>query len=622
MDNLTQMFKESSEKFADRPAFASRDKDKKYNTITYSELFQTAEQLSMGLINEGVKAKEHVGIFADNRLEWILADMAVILAGAADVPRGTDVNEHDITYIVPHSDMKVLFVQNTAIYERVKKIKRKLPNLKKIIIMDSSEKTPKGALSMSGLIEKGKTLIEKNRKELDNRFKKIKPSDLCTLIYTSGTTGTPKGVMLTHENLVAQLKNVPIHLFPEDRLVSILPIWHIFERTIEMISLNSGSCTYYSTIRDLKENFQLVKPTMMASAPRVWESLYNGVHTMIAKSPGIKQKLFGAAYFLSNHYNRALRFLSGKELRISGGNLLIRVGRVIPEALVLTLLFLPEKLLDTIVLKKIRKATGGAFRGTISGGGALPMHVDKFFNNIGIPVLEGYGLTETSPVLAVRTFDNLVVGTIGPPVPETEIKFLDLETKEQIYPGKKGVKGELWVKGPQVMKGYYKNPKMTKSVLTADGWFNTGDLGMVTHNDCIKLYGRTKDTIVLMSGENVEPVPIENMLNQSHYIDNCMLVGQDEKNLGVLIVPSAIELEKYGKTLKQIAKNEQVQELVKSEIKRLINADNGFKPYERVVSFKILEKPFQMGEELTAKLSIKRHVVTKQYQADIAKFYK
>jgi len=622
MENLTEMFKESSEKYGDRPAFATRDKDKNYNTITYSELFQTAEQLAMGLINEGVKAREHVGIFADNRLEWILADMAVILTGGADVPRGSDVTEHDITYIIPHSDMKVLFVQSIAVYEKVKKLKRKLPNLKKIIIMDSSEKAPKGTLSMSAVIEKGKTLLEKNRKELDNRYKKLKPSDLCTLIYTSGTTGTPKGVMLTHENLVAQLKYVPIHLHPEDRLVSILPIWHIFERTIEMLTMLAGACTYYSTIRDLRENFQIVKPTMMASAPRVWESLYNGIHGMVEKAPTIRKKLFGAAYFVSSHYNRAARFLAGKELRVSGNDTLIRLARLIPETLVLTSLFLPEKLLDAVVLKKIRMASGGALRGTISGGGALPLHVDKFFNNIGIPVLEGYGLTETAPVLAVRTFDNLVVGTIGPQVPETDIKFLDAESGEQIYPGKKGVKGELWVKGPQVMKGYYKNPKVTKTVLTNDGWFNTGDLGMVTHNDCIKLYGRTKDTIVLMSGENVEPVPIENMMNQSHYIDNCVLVGQDEKYLGALIVPSATALEKHGKTLKQIAKSESANELIKSEIKRLINAENGFKPFERVITFKILEKPFEMGDELTAKQSIKRHVVTERYQADINKMYK
>ena len=331
--------------------------------------------------------------------------------------------------------------------------------------------------------------------------------------------------------------------------------------------------------------------------------------------------MFHAAYYLSDNYNRARRFIDGSELNVGGRNFFKSVLRYPYEAMILITFFPANKLFDLIVLKKIRAATGGMLKGSVSGGGALPYHVDLFFNNIGVPVLEGYGLTETCPVLAVRTFENLVIGTIGPVYPNTEVKIIDLNDGHVIYPGKFGEKGELHVKGPQVMPGYYKNKVATTQVLSKDGWFNTGDIAVMTHNRCLKLYGRTKDTIVLISGENVEPVPIENMINQSEYIDNCMVVGQDQKNLGALIVPSLDRLSAYGSTLKELCESDEVKTLIKEDLKQLISAENGFKPFERIVEFALLEKPFDIGEELTGKLSIKRHVITTKYQKIIDKMF-
>ncbi len=622
MDTIAQMYKHSRDNYGERPAFAFRDKSGAYHAMTYQELYETAENLALALMDLGVKAKEHVGLMADNRIEWIITSMAIALTGAADVPRGADITESDITYIVPHSGMKIAFVENEKIYKLVTKVKRKLPGLKKVILIDYKGKPPKGVLGFQDLIDKGAGLREKNLGKLEKRISQIKPDHLVTLIYTSGTTGVPKGVMLTHANLVSQVQRIPIDFVPEDRMLSILPVWHIFERVFEMVAVHEGCCTYYTNIRSLRDDIREVKPTFMASAPRLWEKIYNGIQLNIEKSPSAKKKMFAAAYASSKNFNRALRFLKGVELDTTGRNPLLSAVRALGEIVSAVVFAIPNFLLDAVVLKKVRAATGGMLKGSVSGGGALPMHVDLFFNNIGIPVLEGYGLTETSPVLAVRTFERLVIGTVGPIYPDTEIMIIDIDTGEQIYPGKKGVKGEVHVRGPQVMAGYYKNKKSTDAVMTNDGWFNTGDIGMITYNDCLKLYGRTKDTIVLLGGENVEPVPIENMMNQSPYIDLCMVVGQDQKTLAALVVPNPAELESYGKTHSALAKDAKVKALIKEDIKRLINEENGFKPFERVVDILLMKKPFEMGEEITAKFTLKRHVIMERYKKEIDSLYK
>jgi len=620
MENLVQVLTHSAQKFKNRPAFATRNGEK-YESATYGELFEQVCDLAMGLLDIGVKHGDHVGLFADNRYEWILADMAIIFCGAADVPRGTDVTDNDINLIIPHSDMKVLFVENLKLYEKIKKNKRKLTGLKKIILMEKKEKAPKGVFHLNDLLAKGKKLREKNPRKLADVKKKIKGSDLFTLIYTSGTTGIPKGVMLTHSNIISQIEHIPIQISEEDRMLSILPVWHIFERMFEMVAIIGGCCTYYTNIRTLRDDMKLAKPTFMASAPRLWEKVYTGIYKNIESSSTIKKMMFHAAYTVSSTYNKARRFLSGAELNTQRRNFIVSLLRSIPEIFIILFLYPVNRLFDVIVMKKIRAATGGKLKGSVSGGGALPMHVDLFFNNIGIPVLEGYGLTETCPVLAVRTFENLVIGTIGPVYPNTVVRIMDLNDGKVIYPGRCGEKGELHVKGPQVMQGYYKNKVATTQVLSKDGWFNTGDIAMMTYNECLKLYGRTKDTIVLLSGENVEPVPIENMVNQSEYIENIMVIGQDQKYLGALIVPNLENLKKYGSTLKSLCSNEEVKTLIKEDIKQLLTLENGFKPFERIVDIVLIDKAFEIGDELTAKLSLKRHVISTKYKKLIDKLY-
>ncbi|KAB2929706.1 MAG: long-chain fatty acid--CoA ligase [Leptonema illini] len=627
--NLAEMYREAAEKFGDRPAFATRDKNKVYHPVSFGEVYERGINLATALIDLGVQARDHIGLLADNRLEWIIADYGVLLTGAADVPRGTDVTDADITYILPHSDAKVCFVENKAVLEKIEKNQSQLPNLKTIIMMDRETPVSGGVLSMYDLIEKGKKLREQGDRRAEERIAQVKEDDLFTLIYTSGTTGAPKGVMLTHANMVSQVLNMPsdINLTPSDRIVSILPVWHVFERVFEMLAISRGVCTYYTNIRNIREDLAIVRPTFMASAPRLWENIYQGILAKVEGGPAVRRALFNAAYYCSRNFKGAVRFLSSRQLDTHGRNPGISLLLGLWNILRLFSFLIPNLLLDLIVLKKIRAATGGVLRGSVSGGGALPIHVDEFFNNIGIPVLEGYGMTETSPVLAVRTYKRLVPGTVGPIWPNTELRLIDIANGQVLYsteagsPQRRGVKGEIHVRGPQVMKGYYKNPEATNKVLK-DGWMNTGDLGMITFNNCLKIVGRSKETVVLLGGENVEPVPIENRLLESPFIAQCMVVGQDKKYLSAIVVPSVDHLKDYGASTEDLAKNAEVQRLIRDEVKKLISNEAGFKSFEKIVDVRILPKAFEVGDELTNLFKIKRHVVTEKYRDLIESMYR
>lgn len=618
--NLADMYREAAEVYGDRPAFATRNPEKKFDSVSFRELFERGLNLATALIDLGVKARDHVVILSDNRLEWITADYGILLCGAADVPRGSDATDADIEYILNHSDARAVFVEDDRLLRRVGRLKDRLPNIQTIIVMDRETKADNGALHLCDLLEKGLEMRNKGDRRAEERMAGIKPDDLFTLIYTSGTTGVPKGVMLMHSNMISQVHDVPIDIFPEDRMLSILPVWHVFERIFEMLAINRGCCTHYTNIRNIKEDMRIVRPTFMASAPRLWENVYLGILNSVAKAPAVNRLLFAMAHFCSARDKNGRRFLAGRKLNLGDRPWIKSAGLAIISVINIVLFFIPDFLLDLIVLKKIRAATGGNLRGSVSGGGALPLHIDEFFNNIGIPVLEGYGLTETCPVLAVRTFRELVIGSVGPLYPGTEGRIVDPAGGEIIFPPRKAVKGELHVRGPQVMKGYYKDAAATEAVLK-DDWFNTGDLGMITYNNTLKIVGRSKETIVLMGGENVEPLPIENRLLKSSAIDQCMVIGQDRKNLAALIVPSLEYFRGYGSTPAELAASEEVQKIIRDEIRRLINQETGFKVFERVVDFRLLPRPFEVGDELTFKFSLKRHVIAEKYTDLINSIY-
>ncbi len=625
MQNLLEFYLGLKDKYPNQPAFATKQPNKTFSAKTYAELIDDAIAFSEGL--KGVETGDRIALFADNCYPWMVANIGICFAGCADVPRASDVTEQDIEYILNHSEAKILIVENQTVLKKILNVESKLVSLREIIVLDPSFQ--KDSIKSTRFPLRNYTEVMGNGRSpqnLQKRISQVKGTDLYTLIYTSGTTGAPKGVMLTHSNILSQVEYMPIRLAKEDRALSILPIWHIFERMFEIFSMANGTCTYYTNVRSLKEDLALVKPTFMASAPRLWESIYGGIEGNILKASSIKRLMFQVATFLAKTQFRSLQVLKGMDLRLTPRSFPERVFSFIGNFFLFLISLFPYLLFDSLVLSKIRQATGGKLRGSVSGGGALPFHVDEFFNTIGIPVLEGYGMTETSPVIAVRTFDNLVAGTVGPLYGGTDIKLVDWKTGEVLLDTTKGIiqygrKGEIHVKGPQVMQGYFKNQDATAKVMS-DGWMNTGDIGLYTANECLKIVGRTKETIVLLGGENVEPVPIEAKLLESEYIDQCMVVGQDRKFLSALIVPNLQALSEYGVDLPQIAATPKVKEKIENEVRAKINAQTGFKSFERVVSVAVLPKPFEVGDELTAKLSLKRHVISEKYESKIEELYR
>jgi len=617
------LYRAAAEAYPDRAAFAYPTSRTTFQPVTYRELYENGLNLATALIELGLAAREHAAILADNRIEWILADFGILLAGAADVPRGADITDQEIKYILSHSDARIVFVENKRMLQAVTRARGAVEGIEHIVVMDPKLEAGEGYHRIYDLVARGATLRAEGDRRAEARIERVKPSDVFTLIYTSGTTGLPKGVQLTHANMISQVKNVPVGPSPEDRMLSILPIWHSYERVFEMVALVHGSCTYYTSIRRIADDLTQVKPTLMASAPRLWENLYQRVFHRIKTAHPIRKMLFAAAMWSSRHWVESLTFLKKRELDIKGTSQKAQPGRAIKEALRCAAVTPLYVMLNAVVLEKLRQIVGGSFRGTISGGGALPPHVDQFFNFIGVPVLEGYGMTETSPVIAVRNFDEEVLGTVGPALPETEVRIMDLDNQRVLYPdasvpgGGRGKTGELHVRGPQVMKGYYKNKQATAEVLDENGWLNTGDLAMMTYNDCLKIVGRSKETIVLLNGENIQPTPIEAKLCESPLIEQAMVIGQDERHLGALLVVNHDNLAAEGVATQEVdalQHDAKAQKALKRDIGMLVSKETGFKAFETIHTWRIVSKAFEVGDEMTATFKLKRHVIGQRYR--------
>ncbi|TVQ67884.1 MAG: long-chain fatty acid--CoA ligase [Balneolaceae bacterium] len=628
--NLADLYKKAADKYETLPAFATRIKALEWEHVTFRDLYERGRRLSAGLIELGVEAREHVGLFSDNRYEWMLADYGIQLSGAVNTPRGADVTDDELIYIVNHARIRVAFVENDALQKKIIRLWPELPELQEIILMSPKSKPLEGVRALEEVLAIGALQLEKGDTRVDERMEGIRPDDLFTLIYTSGTTGKPKGVMLTHSNMMSQMSVIPIELQCTDRVLSILPIWHIFERVFEVYTVSCGACNYYTSIRTLGEDLQNVEPTFMGSAPRLWESLHQRILENVRAAHPVRRALFHIAYFLGHYYQESIFYISDNDLQLKDESKIKRTIFKVGHLIRLLIMVPWYGFFNVAVLEAIRKSAGGSIKATVSGGGALPIEIDKFFNYIGIPVLEGYGMTETCPVIAVRTEDRLVNGTVGPPVQDTEVRIVDLETEEVLFPNKKhphegrGMRGEIWVRGPQVMKGYYREPEITKTVLREGGWLRTGDLGMMTFNDSLKILGRSKSTIVLSNGENLEPEPIEMQLRQSRYIEQCMVVGQDQKYVGALIVPKLDAFVDEGvevDSMKELVDNARASKIIRDEIRVMMARTGGFKRFEQVREFRLLPKTFKVGDEVTNLFKLKRHVIEKKYEQTIKEMF-
>jgi len=613
------------------PALLSKDANGDFQSTSYKELYEKIKILGTGLHKLGIKRNEHVAIMSDNCKEWIMTDLALLGIGAVDVPRGSDSTAVEMQYIIEHADCELVFTENSTQTEKVLSKKKDMPKMKRIIELLPGAKVNKKLsegieiLSFDELEKLSAEAYEEDDKIFEAELEKGTEEDLATLIYTSGTTGTPKGVMLQHKSYNFQLDNIYdyIDVDPGQVFLSVLPIWHSFERAVEYIMLDRAASIAYSKPIGaiMLPDMAAVKPHWMASVPRIWEGVRAGIYRNIKKEGGAKKVLFtffvavgGAWAHLKNMFSGTLPafHLRSKFLDI--------IISIIP-----LILLTPFKLLgDALVFSKIKAKLGSRFIAGISGGGALPPYVDSFFQAAGISLLEGYGLTETGPVLAVRKQHHPVGNTVGPLFPDIEYRII---AKDGSLKGP-GEKGTLYVKSIQNMLGYYKRQEATDEVLK-DGWLNTGDVCIMTHNNEISIIGRSKETIVLLGGENIEPVPIEDKINASEAILQNMVLGQDKKFLAALIVPNMELLEEKAKDLgisyispEDLLVDPEIEEYIHNEIQAQVNTKAGFKNFERIFKFKLMEKPFEVGNELTQTLKLRRNIITDLYSKEIKELFK
>ncbi|MCB1190026.1 MAG: AMP-binding protein [Leptospiraceae bacterium] len=607
-------------------AFYTKDRHKYFRPEEFSVLYRKAEILSLFLIEKGLKKGEKVAIFSDNRIEWLISDMAILMAGAITVPRGADSTVGEIGFILEHSESSMVFIEHFRLYKKISKIisEKDIPTfiMDEAFPLDVLEKN--NFFSIHTILKENFHLLDHHPNTLNKMADSITGDDLFTIIYTSGTTGNPKGVMLTHSNMIYQIEVVPkyLELTEKDRVLSILPVWHIFERFMLYTIINSGACFYYTNPKDLMEDFIRVKPTIMASAPRLWEQLYHKLHERIEKTEALNRELFDLSYKIKQNVRRAKNILDGNTTDTRPKNIFEILIEKVKAVFTIATLTLPDMYMDPLFLMRVRAMLGGELRGTLSGGGALPIHIDEFFNAIGIPVYEGYGMTECSPLISLRAKGKIIEGTVGFTPEGTTVKLIKEDGRE----AKIGEQGVIFVKGPGIMKGYYKNPVATSQVLN-DGWMNTGDIGVMYANKAISIKGRAKDTIVLLGGENVEPVPIEVILTQHKLIEQAVVVGQDKKHLGALIWPSYEKIKDAGYIKDEfdysvnLNENKALIHLFANVIHKLISEENGFKSFERVTALRFLPEKLKIGETLTNLQKIKRNIVHAKYHNLIEEMY-
>ena len=606
---LPILWQQLAERYGDRLALHDSH-SKPAVRLTYQQLYQHAADFASGLQSLGVSKGQRVAIVAENSPLWLIADIGTMMAGAANAPRSSVADAQELAYIVRHSRSKTLIVEDAKTLAKLQPELADYP-LDHIILM--SDEPAEGCMSLREVQTRGQT----------HSFSppNLTRQDLATLIYTSGTTGRPKGVMLTHGNLMHQVEALGqlLKLQEGDRVLSILPTWHAYERAGEYFTCSQGCTLVYTSPRYLKKDLAAQQPHFLVAVPRIWELLYDGVQQQFSKQTGFTKRLADFFFGVSNRFIRQQRIARNLSLDHLNASPLTRLW-----AKLQTLLLAPlHRLGDRLVYSKIRQNIAPQLRYAISGGGSLPSHIDTFFELIGVEVLNGYGLTETSPVLAARSPSHNVRGSVGRAIAGTKIQIVDPVKFTPLPQGKAGL---VVARGPQVMQGYFDNPEATAKVLTPDGWFNTEDLGWLTPAGDLVLTGRAKDTIVLRNGENIEPVPLEDACSQSPYIDQIVVVGQDQKRLGALVVinQEAIEIWAQSQTLptEHLFTQQPVLDLIARELKQRVRERPGYRSDDTIADFRLVPDPFTTENGLmTQTLKIKRKQVVDRYADLIADIY-
>lgn len=550
---------------------------------------QQIKDFAMGLYALGVRPGDKVSIHSENSTKWLICDLAILSLGAVNVPIYTTQPGEQIKYILENSETRVHIVSNDQLFSDTKPIIKSVKNVKGVISLEGSKH--RKLKSYDAVLKTGQTQREETPGIIDALRLKITPDDLATLIYTSGTTGTPKGVMLTHNNIAsniqASLERVPFTMkeIQGQNVLSYLPLSHVFERMITYMYLVMGARIHYiGHIDDIRDDFKYVKPFFFATVPRLLEKIQTGIKVRGQEFSGIKKNLYYWAVYRAEDYD--------------------------PEQPPKGLKAFKYKIADKVVYSKVRELFGGNLRGMISGGAALSPDIFRFINALGVYCAQGYGLTETSPVITVQEPGNLRTGSSGTAITDVEIKIAEDD--------------EILVQGPNVMKGYYKEPEMTKEAFTGDGWFKTGDVGKIDEDGNLYITDRKKSLFKLSTGKYVAPQNVENKLANSGYIEQAVVIGYQRKYCSALIVPS------YGNVKKRLARDgysiekpykedEKIKELIQSEIDKV---NKHLSPWETVKKFLLLEEPLTIESgELTPTMKVKRSKVLEQFSEEIETMY-
>lgn len=592
---LCQLFFEAVDRFGEAPAFRHfLDDGPETADLSHADTLALVRQVAGGLRALGLEPGERIAILSDNRPEWALADYGCLASGVVAVPIYSTLVPEQVAYIFRDSGARLVFAGSEADVANARAAAGEAGADLHIVAFDdeavNEEAADAGVVPWSTFMERGQAVAgTESEGEFRSRALAIAPGDVATILYTSGTTGEPKGVMLTHQNLSSNVWACShvLPVGPDDVTLSFLPLSHVFQRMVDYLLFSRGCVIAYAhDIRTVAEDLKIVRPTLVVSVPRLYEKVY----ARVTETAGLKAHIVAWARRVASRWADAR--LDGRE----------------PGPLTR----LQYALADRLVFKKIREGVGGRLRFFVSGGAPLSPEINRFFYSVGLPILEGYGLTETSPVTNVNRLDRIRIGTVGPPVPGTAIRIAD--------------DGEILVRGPQVMKGYFNRPDATAAAIDDEGWFRTGDIGEITEDGCLRITDRKKDLIVTAGGKNIAPQPIENRLKSNAFVDQVVMVGDKRKFASILVVPDFEALGSWARDegidatdRRALVREPRVQDLMEREIMDHLGPLAGF---ERPKKIALLVDEFTIEDgSLTPTQKVKRRVVQERFQGLIDRFY-